>query len=132
MFANENFLQTNGIATGAPNSCSYADIVIDSINHAIMEQKETAFPGILYFGWNIEDCLVLCDGTDVKLQELYNFINTLNPDLRFTVENWNQTICFLDLRISIVRNKLTTTVYSKPGDSHLYIHADSCHKKPLI
>ena len=45
MFVNENFLQTNGIATGAPYSCSYADIVIDSINHAIMEQKETAFPG---------------------------------------------------------------------------------------
>ena len=94
-----------------------------------MEQKETAFPEILYFGRYRDDCLVLWDGTDEKLQELYSFINTLNPDLKFTMEIGNQSICFLDLRISIAENKLTTTVYSKPTDSHLYLHADSCHKK---
>lgn len=113
-------------------ACSYADIVIASINHAIMQQKERAFPEILYFGWYIEDCLVLCDGTDIKLQEPYNFMNTLNPDLRFTMENWNQSTCFLGLKISVVRNKLTTTVYSKPGDSHLYLHPDSCHENLSI
>ena len=44
----------------------------------------------------------------------------------------NHSICFLDLKISIVGNKLTTTVYSKPTDSHLYLHEDFCHKKSLI
>ena len=44
----------------------------------------------------------------------------------------NQSICFLDLRISIFGNKLTTTVYGKPTDSHLYLHADSCHNKSSI
>ena len=48
------------------------------------------------------------------------------------MEIGNQSICFLDLRISIVENKLTTTVYSKPAHSHLYLHADSCHKKSSI
>ena len=38
----------------------------------------------------------------------------------------------LDLRISIVENKLTTTVYSKPTVFHLYPHADSCHKDSSI
>ena len=38
VFANENLLQTNGTATGAPNSCSYADIDVASIDQAIMEQ----------------------------------------------------------------------------------------------
>ena len=48
------------------------------------------------------------------------------------MEIGNQSACFLDLRISIVGNKLTTTVYSTPTDSHLYLHADSCHKKSSI
>ena len=30
VFANKNLLQTNGTATGAPNSCSYADIAVAS------------------------------------------------------------------------------------------------------
>ena len=86
MLSNENLLQTNGRATGAPNSCSYA---VASIDQAIMEQKERTFPKILDFGWYRCDCLVLWDGTDEKLQELYNFINTLHPDLQFIMEIGN-------------------------------------------
>ena len=129
VFANENLLKTNGTAIGASSSCSYPDMAAPSIDQTVMEQKETAFPETLYFGRYRDDCLVLRDGTDEKLQELYN---SLNPDLKFTMEIGNQSICFLDLRISIVGNKLTTTVYSKPTDSHLYLHADSCHKKLSI
>ena len=40
------------------------------------------------------------------------------------MEIGNQWICFLDLGIWIV--------YSKPTDSHLYLHTDSCHKKSSI
>ena len=29
VFAGEHLLQTNGTATGAPNSCSYADIAVE-------------------------------------------------------------------------------------------------------
>ena len=29
-------------------------------------------------------------------------------------------------------NKIHTTVYSKPNDSHLYLQADSCHHWPSI
>jgi len=40
---------------------------------------------------------------------------------------------FLDLEIKLSSdNILTTTVYSKPTDSHLYLHADSCHNKSSI
>ena len=130
--ANENLLQTNRTATGAPNSCSYVDIAVASTDEAIMKQKEAAFPGILYFGRYRDDCLVQWDDRDEKLQELYSFINPLNPDLTFTMEVGNQPICFLNLRISIVGNKLTTTVYNKPTDSHLNLHADSYHKKPSV
>ena len=57
MFANENLLQTNGTATVAPNACSYVDIAVTSIDQAIMEQKETAFREILFFGQYRDNCL---------------------------------------------------------------------------
>ena len=38
----------------------------------------------------------------------------------------------MDLKISLVDSRLTTTVYSKPTDSHLYLHETSCHKKSSI
>ena len=63
----------------------------------------------------------------------YSFIITLNSDPRFAMEIGNQSICFSDSRISIAGNKLiTTAVYSKPTDSHLYLYEDSYHKKSLI
>ena len=48
------------------------------------------------------------------------------------MEIGKDTLCFLDLKISIIENQLFTTVCSKPTDSHLYLHANSCHTKGSI
>ena len=42
------------------------------------------------------------------------------------------TLCFLDLKISVLDGQLFTTVYSKPTDSHIYLHSTSCHKRSSI
>ena len=42
------------------------------------------------------------------------------------------SLCFLDLKISIVDYKLATNVYSKPTDSHLYLQSNSCHNPKAI
>ena len=59
-------------------------------------------------------------------------MNSLDELLKFTMEIGGTSINFLDLTITIVENQLHTTVYSKPTDSHLYLQADSCHKKSSI
>ena len=45
------------------------------------------------------------------------------------MENDGISVTFLDLQISIVDNRLVTTVYSKPTDSHIYLNGSSCHPK---
>ena len=42
------------------------------------------------------------------------------------------SLCFLDLKISIVNYKLATTVYSKPTDNHLYLQSNSCDNPKAI
>ena len=45
-------------------------------------------------------------------------LNTLDEKLKFTMEIGGNSICFLDLKISIQNNRLEITVYNKPTDSH--------------
>ena len=136
LLVGEHLLQTNGTATGAPNSCSYADIAISSIDNAVFEKMKSEFSELKYFGRYRDDCLSLWCGTREKLESFFNFLNSLNDDLKFTMEIGNDKLCFLDLEIKLENNKLHTTVYSKPTDAHLYLHANlhatSCHNKLSI
>ena len=67
---------------------------------------------------------------DNQFSRLY--INSLVSDLQFTLEVGGDELCFLDLKLKLRNNKITTSVYSKPTDSHLYLYANSCHKKSTI
>ena len=52
--------------------------------------------------------------------------------LQFTMDMGGKSLHFLDLFITIVNNKLETTVYIKPTDSHVYLNARSSHPKSQI
>ena len=94
VFANENLLQTNGTATGAPNSCSYADIAVSSVDDAVFDKMTSTYPEMLYFGRYRDDCLALWHGTEEKLDGFFTFLNTLNTDLKFTMEKGGKKLCF--------------------------------------
>jgi len=111
VFANTNLLQTNGTATGAPNSCSYADMAVSPIDDEVFKAMETTFQEMKYFG---RYRLSIWVGTLERLQEFHEFLNSLNCDLKFTMEVGDNELCFLDAKITIVEGKLQTTVYSKP------------------
>ena len=98
-FGKDNLLQTNGTASGAPNSCSYADIAVSSVDDGVYGSD---FQEILYFGWYRDDCICLWHGTTERLDEFFQFINTLSLDLKFTMELGGNSLCFLDLKITLV------------------------------
>ena len=50
IFADNNLLQTNGTATGTPNSCSYADTAVSLIDDAIFENMSTTYRELLCYG----------------------------------------------------------------------------------
>ena len=60
------------------------------------------------------------------------FLNSVDSNLQFAVEVGGIELCILDLKLALKDNKIHTTVYSKPTDSHLYLQADSCHHLPSI
>ena len=132
-FAKQNLLQSNDTATGAPNSCSYADLAVSPIRDKVLSASENTFCEILYFGLYRDDDLTLWAGSMERLCQFRDFLNSLDRNLKFKMTvGENDKLTFLDLRITLKNNKLFTTVYSKPTSSQLYLQADSIHPKPTF
>ena len=46
------------------------------------------------------------------------FVNSIDPNLQFTIEVGGNELSFLYLKLTIEDNENNITVYSKPPDSH--------------
>ena len=131
-FTKQNLLQSNGTCTvtGAPNSCSCADLAVSPTGDTVLSASENIFSEILYFGLYRDDDLTLWTGSMERLCQFRDFLNSLDPNLEFKMTvGENDELTFLDLRIILKNNKLFTTVYSEPTSSQMYLDADSIHPK---
>ena len=128
-FNGKDYLQKNGTATGAKNSCSYSDLALEPIDNEIFQAMMTTFKEVHTYFRCRDDCFLLWTGENESLNNFVQFVNTLDPSLNFTVEYGGKKLVFLDLLVQIEDGKLTTTVYSKPTDGHLYLNNASCHPK---
>ena len=82
-FGSQNLLQLNGTATGAPNSCSYADLFIFNIDKNVLQAKRNTYQEIRYFGRYCDDCLALWTGPLEKLELFPMFLNSVDSNLQF-------------------------------------------------
>ena len=57
----------------------------------------------------------------------HEWLNTLNPKLRFTINFSKESIEYLDVTVRLVDNNITTAMYSKPSDTHAYLLPTSNH-----
>ena len=54
-------------------------------------------------------------------------INSLDPHMKFIVENPSQSLNFLDINLKILENNLVFDVFHKPTNSFNYLTYTSCH-----
>ena len=128
-FNGKCYIQKNGTATGAKNSCSYSDLALEPIDEEIFKLKRTIFKEIHSYYRYRDDCFIIWVGDKILLKRFIYLMNILDPSLKFTVEYGGKLLKYLDLLIKLEAGKLTTTVYSKPTDGHLYLNSASCHPK---
>ena len=53
--------------------------------------------------------------------------NSFNSNLKFTYESSKKDIKFLDLKVSLSKDKLSTDLHIKPTACHQYLHYSSGH-----
>ena len=128
-FDQYHLLQTNGTATGASNSCPYLDLDIHRLIKLIINEIVLVD---FFNGRYRDDCFIIWNGSKERLNSFHQFLNSLDKDLKFTMEIGKGSLSFLDLKISIGDYKLATIVYSKPTDSHLYLQSNSSHNPKTV
>ena len=66
-------------------------------------------------------------GSEEELLQFHDWINSLHPRLKFTMEHSRTSIVFLDLRLTVAGPMIMTSMYSKASDTHAYLMPESCH-----
>jgi hypothetical protein len=59
-------------------------------------------------------------------------MNTMNFELEWIVSPPSQSVDYMDLSLSIQNSRITTTLYKKPSNHHLYTPPHSCHPTGLL
>ena len=89
------------------NACSYADVVAEEIDSQVLSSRDK-FPELRCWFRFRDNMLVLWRGSEKRLQEYFQVLNTFGSNLQFTMEVGKRSLHFLDLHITIVNNCLET------------------------
>jgi hypothetical protein len=73
----------------------------------------------------VDDTFVICE-SESKMNHLFKLMNCLSPSLKITKENMEEnTLGFLDVKVSRADNKLVTSIYRKKTDTNLMMKYES-------
>ena len=75
----------------------------------------------------LDDCFIFWTGSEENLIEFHNLLNTVNPNIQFTMEYSNTSISFLDIKVIKQGTKILTDIFYKTTDTHQYLNFKSCH-----
>ena len=124
VFQGENYLQVHGTAMGTRMAPSYANIFMGNLERRILDQVDLK-PNIW---WRyIDDVFTIWPHGENSLVEFVALINSYHPTIQFTAEWSNRSIAFLDVTVTLEEGRLTTDLFTKPTDTHQYLHSSSCH-----
>ena len=125
-FNGKHFKQVFGTSMGTKMAPSMACLFMGRL-------EETMLSGVtkkpLMWIRYIDDVFFLWPHGPDELQHFVDFCNSVHPTIKFTSETSITEIPFLDVMVSIKEGQLITDLYSKPTDSHQFLHWTSCHPK---
>ena len=126
-FGDEHFSQCKGVAMGTKMGPSYACLFMGHLEEQIFRLYTGPTPSL--YKRFIDDCFGSTTSSEQDLVSFIDFASNYHPSIKFTYEVSSSSLPFLDILISIVpgEDKLSTSVYYKPTDSHAYLNYTSSH-----
>ena len=131
--------QIKGCAMGTNMAVNYANIFMEKFEKEMLqayEEKYKKSPELwLRF---IDDIFFIWKGNAEDLKEFINFCNNYSKsqnyesDIKFTSYISQESVDFLDIKVSISKNKISTELFTKPTAAHLYVHRTSDHPHHII
>ena len=129
-FGDKFYRQINGVAMGTKMGPNYANLFVGFIEEQIFSQYSGPIPEL--FKRFIDDCIGATSLERAQLESFIHFVNNFHPALEFTWEISSVSVSFLDILASIRDDKIQTSAYYKPTDSHNYLLYSSSHPQHTL
>ena len=98
---------------------SYANLFVGFIENKFFSNYHGPKPDL--YKRYIDDCVGATSSSREELNLFINSVNSFHPALKYTWEISENSLAFLDIKLSINDNGLSTSVHYKPTDSHNYL-----------
>lgn len=134
LFMDELYLQKIGVPMGSCFSPNYACLFLGLWeSQYILNACNPFYECITWYGRYIDDACMVFNGSEAQLLDFHRYVNSINPNIRLTLEYSLTSINFLDVTIyKDSEGKLHTTLFRKTTSRNTILRADSFHPPHLI
>ena len=124
-FGDNYYKKINGVAMGTKTGPSYANLFVGYIENNFFSNYHGPKPDL--YKRHIDDGVGATSSSREKLNQFITSVNSFHPALIYTWEISENSLAFLDIKLSVNDNCLSTSVHYKPTDSHNYLLHSSSH-----
>ena len=125
-FNGKNYLQIGGTAMGTKLAPSYANIFMGELEEKTIESYDKE--PLLWVRF-IDDIFSIWTHGVEELHKYHEHLNSYHESIKYTMEFSKEKITFLDTWVKKLKDKLIVELYTKPTDTHNYLHFTSSHPK---
>ena len=124
-FNKKYFIQTSGTAIGTKPAPGYASLYLSIFERNMLNQHPIKPTIRLRY---VDDIFMIWNDSEDKLKDLRAYNNTVNPAIQFTHAHSFKSVNLLDVLGTLTNDgTISTDLYTKPTDTHQYLHMNSCH-----
>ncbi|XP_071504653.1 uncharacterized protein [Diadema antillarum] len=125
-FMDKHYLQVSGTAMGTRMAPSFACLLMTKLEQQMLDSA----PCRPWIWWRyIDDIFFIWTREEESLHTFIDHINSFHRTIKFTSDFSQEETNFLDVTVRKESNHVTTTLYTKPTDTHQYLHSASCHPR---
>ncbi|XP_044139139.1 uncharacterized protein LOC122929581 [Bufo gargarizans] len=128
MFQDTFYLQVQGTAMGSNVAPPYANCFMAHFETIYVYPSDLFITHCKLWKRYIDDIFCIWTGTAESLLTFHNHLNSIWPELQFTIHYNNSSIAYLDTVVTInSQGKLKTDLYRKDTDRNSLLHFSSFH-----
>ena len=124
LFDGEFYKQIDGVAMGSPLGPTFANVFLCFYEKIWLEKCPIEFKPVIYRRY-VDDTFLLFRSIE-QIEKFRSYLNCQHPNIKFTSEiEENNSISFLDIKITRDCNSFCTSVYRKPTFSGVFTNFES-------
>ncbi|CAJ0968065.1 unnamed protein product [Ranitomeya imitator] len=132
LFEDTFYIQKCGTAMGSNVAPAYANAFMNHFEITHVFTNELFLQHVLCYHRYIDDIFLIWTGTSDTLLSFHSHLNSILPELQFTIHYNTNSVPVLDTKVlKDINGGLSTDVYCTPTDCNSLLHYTSCHSRSL-